>query len=269
MRVGWAVNRPLVPYPHYSRTSSFFVKANTELHRMVQDFYNRDFSESIADNHTELSQEERLFIESVKKSVELKNGHYEIALPFKDVQRPNNPNNRVQAERRLIWLKKRLQKNPELLNDYKGFVQDIVAKGYAQKVPEHSKESECEGNTWFIPHHRIYHPHKPGKIRVVFDCSARFKGTSANDLLMKGPDLTNSLLGVLTRFRQDHVAVMADIQEMFHQVRVPECDRSFLRFLWWPNGDLSRGLIEYQMTVQLFGAVSSPACSNYALPKTG
>ena len=62
---------------------------------------------------------------------------------------------------------------------------------------------------------------------------------------MKGPDLTNSLLGVLTRFRQDHVAVMADIQEMFHQVRVPECDRSFLRFLWWPNGDLSRGLIEY------------------------
>ena len=55
------------------------------------------FSESIADNHTELSQEERLFIESVKKSVELKNGHYEIALPFKDVQRPV-PNNRVQAE---------------------------------------------------------------------------------------------------------------------------------------------------------------------------
>ncbi|XP_067030748.1 uncharacterized protein [Acropora muricata] len=61
---------------------------------------------------------------------------------------------------------------------------------------------------------------------------------------------------------------MADIQEMFHQVRVPECDRSFLRFLWWPNGDLSRGLIEYQMTVHLFGAVSSPACSNYALRKT-
>ena len=36
-----------------------------------------------------------------KKSVELKNGHYEIALPFKDVQRPV-PNNRVQAEQRVI-----------------------------------------------------------------------------------------------------------------------------------------------------------------------
>ena len=128
-RVGWAVNGPLVPYPHYSRTSSFFVKADTELYGMVQDFYNRDFSESIADHHTELSQEERLFIESVKKSVGLKNGHYEIALPFKDVQHPV-PNNRVQAEQRLIWLEKRLEKNPKLLNDYKGFVQDIIAKGW-------------------------------------------------------------------------------------------------------------------------------------------
>ena len=89
----------------------FIVKADTKLHRMVQDFYNRDFSESIAHNHTELSQEERLFIESVKKSVELQNGHYEIALPFKDVQRPV-PNNRVQAEQRVVWLKKRLEEKP-------------------------------------------------------------------------------------------------------------------------------------------------------------
>ena len=105
------------------------------------------------------------------------------------------------------------------------------------------------GKTWFIPHHGVYHPHKPGKIRVVFDCSAKYKGKSLNDLLLKGPDLTNSLLGVLTRFRQEHVAVMADIKAMFHQVKVPDTDRSFLRFLWWPKGDLSYALKEYQMSV--------------------
>ena len=66
VRFGWAVNGPLVPYLHCSRPSSFFVKADTGLHRMVQDFYNHDLSESIADNHTQLSQEERFFIESVK-----------------------------------------------------------------------------------------------------------------------------------------------------------------------------------------------------------
>ena len=48
----------------------------------------------------------------------------------------------------------------------------------------------------YIPHHGIYHP-KKNKIRVVFDCSARFKGTSLNDHLLSGPDLTNNLMGVL------------------------------------------------------------------------
>ena len=61
---------------------------------------------------------------------------------------------------------------------------------------------------------------------------------------------------------------MADIEAMFYQVRVPISQRNYLRFLWWPNGDLSSSIEEYRMTVHLFGAVSSPACSVFALRKT-
>ncbi|PWA32804.1 hypothetical protein CCH79_00018048 [Gambusia affinis] len=61
---------------------------------------------------------------------------------------------------------------------------------------------------------------------------------------------------------------MGDIQAMFHQVKVAEQDRDFLRFLWWPEGDISRELKVYRMTVHLFGAVSSPSCASYALKKT-
>ena len=161
-----------------------------------------------------------------------------------------------------------LKKNPRLLDDYKAFVEDIVAKGYARKVPPHQRESGYQGKTWFIPHHGVYHPHKPGKIRVVFDCSAKYRGKCLNDLLLKGPDLTNSLQGVLTRFRQDRVAVMADIEVMFHQARVPNPDCSFLRFLCWPDGKLSCAVEEYLMTVHLFGAVSSSTCSNFGVHKT-
>ena len=103
------------------------------------------------------------------------------------------------------------------------------------------------------------------KIRVVFDCSAHSQGTSLNDELFQGPDLTNNLVGVLIRFRQEPVAVMGDVQSMFHQVRVPEVDRDLLRFLWWPRGDFSKKLEEYRMTVHLFGAVSSPSCANFAM----
>ena len=171
-----------------------------------------------------------------------------MKFPYKDLRCPI-PNNRIQAEQHASWLKKKLEKSPVLLKDYTTFVEELVAKGYARRVPQYQKESNFVGKTWFIPHHSVYHPHKPRKICVVFDCSAKYKGKSLNDLLLKGPGLTNSLLGVLTRFRQEHVAVMADIEAIFHQVKVPDTDRSFLRFLCWPNGDLSYALKEYQMSV--------------------
>ena len=33
------------------------------------------------------------------------------------------------------------------------------------------------------------------------------------------------------------IAFMADIEQMFFQVFVPEEQRSFLRFLWWENAE--------------------------------
>lgn len=61
---------------------------------------------------------------------------------------------------------------------------------------------------------------------------------------------------------------MVDIEAMFYQVRVPDRDSSFLRFLWWDDGDMAREVQEYQMLVHLFGAVSSPVCANFALRRT-
>ena len=80
--------------------------------------------------------------------------------------------------------------------------------------------------------------------------------------------MTNSLLEVLLRFRQEHVAIMADIEAMFHQVHVTQRDRDALRFLWWPNGDLCRDPQDYRMTVHLFGGNWSPSCCNFALRQT-
>ena len=107
------------------------------------------------------------------------------------------------------------------------------------------------GQLWYIPHHSVYHPKKPNKIRVVFDCSARFGGTSLNDQLLQGSDLTSCLISVLSGFRQQPVAFMRDIDAMFHQVRVCDTQRDFLSFFWWPHGNLDRDLAEYQMNVEL------------------
>ena len=79
------------------------------------------------------------------------------------------------------------------------------------------------------------------KIHVVFDCSAKYRGMLLNDQLLKAPDLTNSLFGVLSRFRQERIALMADIEVMFYQVRVIDADSTYLRFLWWRDGDVHPG----------------------------
>ena len=140
---------------------------------------------------------------------------------------------------------------------------NLIAKGYAERAPE--KNVKSVNRMWYIPHHGVYHPKKPGKIRIVFDCSATCEGKTLNQYLLSGPDLINNLTGVLLRFRKDLVAFTCDIEAMFHQVGVNEEDRDFLRFLWWENGDTTTLPVDYRMTVHLFGATSSPGCANFAL----
>ena len=139
---------------------------------------------------------------------------------------------------------------------------EVLSRGDAEETPSLAQE----GVKWYIPHHGVYHL-KKNKIRVVFECSARFKGTSLNDHLLSGPDLTNNLTAVLCRFRRYPYAITCDV-EMFDQFIVRENARNYLRFLWWPNGDVTKESKEYRMKVHLFGATSSPGCASYGLKYT-
>ena len=38
--------------------------------------------------------------------------------------------------------------------------------------------------------------------------------------------------------------------------------------VWWPNDDLAKEPVDYQMLVQLFGATSSPSCASLCLNTT-
>ena len=125
-----------------------------------------------------------------------------------------------------------------------------------------------DGPAWYIPHHAVVHPRKPGKVRVVYDCATKYDGQSLNDQLLRGPDFMNKLIGILTRFQEGPTAFMADIQGMFNQVPVSPTDRRYLRFLWWPNANMDVDPEVNQMNVHLFGATSSPSCASYCLRRT-
>lgn len=207
-----------------------------------------------------VSQEDIIFLDKLKEGIrKTERGHYEMPLPFKE--RPNMPDNRQEAEVRLNQLKRKLERDERYRADYVNYMDDIIKRGDAEEV----KDEGLPGETWYIPHHGIYHPKKPEKLRVVFDCSAKHKGNSLNEKLLSGPDMLNNMTGVLVRFRQHKIAIMCDVEKMFHQFEVKESDRNYLRFLWWKNGDLRSQPQMYRMTVHLFGAVSSPGCANYGL----
>ena len=117
-------------------------------------------------------------------------------------------------------------------------------------------------------HFGMYHPKKPEQIRVVIDSSTEYQGKSFSREWLTGPDLMNSLVGVLIRFRREDVAAMCDVEQMFHLFHVSPEHRDFLRFSWFKENDLSKPVTEFRMTVHLFGNGPSPALATYGLRRT-
>lgn len=120
------------------------------------------------------------------------------------------------------------------------------------------------GHVWYNKYHPVINPNKPDKCRMVFDLSAMFHGVSLNSKLLKGSDLLANQVGVILRFRRYPHAIVADIEKMFHQVRVRPEDASAFRYIWREPGS-KHPPSTYEMRVHLFGATSSPAVCCFAL----
>ena len=218
------------------------------------------------DNKPGTSTEDRRFMEIMENGMTKdKNGSWEAPLPFCHEIR-ELPSSRDYAMKHLKSTFRTLDKKPSMNIQYFDFMQKIFDLGHAEVVP--AENLKFDEPCWYLPHLGIYHPKKTDKIRVVFDLAAECDGISLNKLLLPGPDLTNSLLGVLIRFRQDPVAIVADIEQMFHSFKVKKEHRDFLRFLWYKNNDPTAEITEHRMKVHIFGNTSSPAVANHGLRKT-
>jgi hypothetical protein len=254
------------PMEEKARVISETAFQDLTLKRNIEGLWKTDFGDTLVSTRPSHSVEDKKALELMEKSFTKVNGHYQVALPWRSYP-PRLHNNRELAVRRCELLKRRLQRDGDLAGKYKTTMNDYIEKGHAERVP--SEESEgVDRPVWYLPHHPVTHPLKPEKVRVVYDCAAKDKQTSLNEELLQGPDETNRLVGVLTRFRMESVGVVADIESMFHQVYVDPRDRDVLRFLWWPDGDLSTELAEYRMTKHVFGAKSSPSIADFCVKKT-
>ena len=88
-----------------------------------------------------------------------------------------------------------------------------------------------------------------------------------NDYWIKGPDLLNSLFGVILRFRENEIAVTGDISKIYHRVLIPERDQQVQRYLW-RNMETECEPDVYVKTVLTFGDKPAPAMAQIAIRKT-
>ena len=112
-----------------------------------------------------------------------------------------DPNNYYTSLVQLKSHDRRLEKDPVLKSNYIKTVHDDLQKGYVIPVGEFNPECRSSRD-WYLPHHPVVNPNKPGKVRRVLNGVSRFRGKSLNSCLLTGPDLLRDLLNVLLRLRQ-------------------------------------------------------------------
>ena len=152
------------------------------------------------------------------------------------------PDNYYSSLVQLKSLEKRLAKDPHYRNQYSKTIEDDLSKGYVIEVPPHSFSNRSI-RVWYLSHHPVVIPNKPGKVRHVLNEASKLDGTSLNKSLLVGPDILQNLVLVVPRFCQHHFAVSVDFGGMFLQVGVPLEDQSSLRFLW--RGDPTADVVAH------------------------
>lgn len=159
------------------------------------------------------------------------------------------------ALQRFSRLESRLDKSPELRQQYNAAMQDYLDSGHMRAVPTAALENE---SCYYTPHQAVIRPENTTtKVLVVYDASTTTSnGKSLNDNLLPGRKLQQDLPGIIVRFRVHEVVFTADIKQMFRQIMVIPEHRPYQRLLYRFN--TFEQIQTYEMTTVTFGQRSSP-----------
>ena len=256
---GWTLNGPVEGTSDSTEGLTHVIQGESCIEEQVENLWKIDLE--VESTCKTLSEDDKKVLKLWDSDTVLKGNRYWLPIPFKSGT-PNMPNNYMMALYRLQSLKKRLD-NTGMYPRYDSEVQNYLNKGFAEMVP-HDEIELNDGSVWFLPHHHVVNPIKD-KVRVVFDCAAKYKGVSLNNTCYQGPNLLNPMLPILLRFRQYPYACMGDLEACYLQTRVPYHHRNVLRFLWYDNDGK---LVQLRKTCHTFGAVWAGSASAYVLLRT-
>ena len=131
------------------------------------------------------------------------------------------PNNFAMGKACLKSTEKRLKKlGPSYCDAYRNEMQSMIDRGVSRKLSI-DEIKNYRGPVFYIPHTEVLNPKSLSTpLRIVFNSSAKFCGFVLNEMWAKGPDVLNSLYGILLRFREPEFAFTFDLTKMFNQVDI-------------------------------------------------
>ena len=101
---------------------------------------------------------------------------------------------------------------------------ELKSNGYIE--PVHDSDG-TPGHVWYLP----YFVTSQAKKYIVYDGKSKFHGVCVNDAILSGPDLLNSLVHILIRFRRGEFVLMADITKCYFQINLTASQRDLFRIL--------------------------------------
>ena len=156
-----------------------------------------------------------------EKTTKHNDEHSEVGLLWA-VDEPSLPNYYFSAYQQFLLMEKLLEKDVELKTAYRATIEKDLESNFVRNLDD-KEASETENEIqWYLPHHPVEHPHKPGKVRRVCNAASKFKGVSLNDKLLSGPHLLRNLVVIVFRLREYEIAIRADIESIFLQVAISE-----------------------------------------------
>jgi len=147
---------------------------------------------------------------------------------------------------------KKLKTQPEIMKQYDQLIKEQLEGGVAEEVQQ--DQFLEPGNVHYLLHRGVVRLDRDtAKVRVVCDASSKVFGPSSNPLF----------LDILLRFRVHEVAVTADIEKAFLNIKIDPEHRDFLRFLWVDDVNKESPEIKLiRFTRVVFGVNASPFILN-------
>lgn len=139
----------------------------------------------------------------------------------------------------------------ELKKQYSEAIHDAIERGYLKKLDAPLK------NTHYIPHHAVFKNSTTTKLRTVYNASQRTSnGKSLNEQLAIGKMVQSSIFELALRWRTFEIAVIADLEKMFKQIKLDE-SQQHLQVILWRDSEHEK-IHEYKMTTVTLGLANSP-----------